>query len=66
MITKKGQGDVTLMALKIENGNQEPRNVDSLWKMENARNGFSSVASKKEHSPAITVIFSSMAPVLVF
>ena len=46
------------MALKTENGNQEPRNVDILWKAENVRNRFSPVASKKKHSPAITVILA--------
>lgn len=50
MIMKKNQRDVTLMTLKIENKNQEPRYVDSLWKIEKVRNGFSSFQEGTEHS----------------
>lgn len=32
--------------------------MDSLWKMENVRNRFSSVASKKEHRLPTTVILA--------
>lgn len=31
-------------------GNHEPRNADSLWKLEKTRNWFSLTASKKTHS----------------
>lgn len=31
---KKGQRDATLMALKMERGDHEPRNISSLWKLE--------------------------------
>lgn len=44
---KKGQRVATLLALKIEKGNQEPRNVDSLWKMEKAGNRFSPKAFRR-------------------
>lgn len=37
-VIMKGQRDLTLLRMKTENSNQEPRHVDSPWKMEKARN----------------------------
>lgn len=34
VIIKEEYRDATLLAMKIEKGNQEPRNVDSCWKIE--------------------------------
>lgn len=48
MIAKMSQRDAPLLALKVERGNQEPRDVDSLGKRENTRNRFSPTAPRRE------------------
>lgn len=49
--------DWPLLAGKMEAGH-EPKNVDSLWKLEKARQGILPQSLHKEYSPADILIFA--------
>lgn len=50
MTIKKGQGGMTLLALKVEEGGHEPRQVDDLKKLEKSKGTESLRIFKKELS----------------
>lgn len=58
MSTEKGHRDAVLLALNVERGGLETKNVESIRSWKRLRNGF----SKKEHSPA----FNPTRPTLDF
>lgn len=55
---KNSQKDATLLALKTEGGTHKPRNAGSFTQLQERGNGSSLKASRREHSPANTLVLA--------